>query len=182
MTNISLICYFQILSVKGQTGIKLHQNLFPDVKYSLISSVMSILLISIERSVNLVFLDRCYQMVERGKYFKNCFYVLPKFSSLTIGSFRGTDYDIVQISFRNIFLCEKTFFLWQTTLQWSFCIYFERQILVFQIFSYDYFVKMLSKLEKADIIVRPCLLFCNVSSNVRLFFILSLVKTVIIAY
>lgn len=110
MTNTSLICYFQTLSVKGQTGIKLHQNLFPDVKCSLISSVMSILLISIERSVNLVFLDRCQQMVERGKYFKNCFYFLQKFSSFTIGSFRGTGYDIVQISFRNIFLCEKAFF------------------------------------------------------------------------
>lgn len=40
----------------------------------------------------------------------------------------------------------------------------------------------MSKLEKADLFVRPCLLFCNVSGNVRLFFILSLVKTVIIAY
>lgn len=39
----------------------------------------------------------------------------------------------------------------------------------------------MSKLEKGDLFVRPCLLFCNVSSNVRLFFILSLVKTVIIA-
>lgn len=52
---------------------------------------------------------------------------------------------------------------------------------MFQIFFKDYFVKM-SKLEKVDLLVRPCLLFCNVSSNVRLFFILSLVKTVIIAY